>query len=206
MAAPKIRDALPADVDGLARLESSSFDTDRLAPRSFRRLIAAPTAACRVAVSGDALAGYYVLLFRAGSNAARLYSVAVDPGHRGGGLAKALLADAEVTARACGARRMRLEVRRDNDVAIRLYERRGYRPIARRAGYYADGGDALVCEKNLDPGSDERGKIAEEDRSPRDSLVRSAYIEAATGANSVAPRVASISVRSLAETAAPPPR
>jgi len=105
----------------------------------------------RVLVEGTRLLGYALLLFRRRSRVARIYSLVVDAGQRGRGLGRELLADAEVLARRRGARVLRLEVRDDNAAARALYGAAGYREIARRAGYYEDGMDALRLEKPLAP-------------------------------------------------------
>ena len=170
-----IRDADPDDVAELARLEAAVFAFDRLSPLSFRRLVAAASAACRVARSGKKLAGYHLLLFRRGTAVARLYSIAVAPDFRGRGIAEALLRDAAKVARRRRSRRLRLEVRTDNAAAIRLYERLGYRRIGCHPGYYADGADAFGYERRLDGPEKNRTTSAEEDRSPRDSRVTLAY-------------------------------
>ena len=44
--------------------------------------------------------------------------------------------------------RIRLSVRAGNISAIRLYEGFGYQRIDKWVGYYQDGADALVFEKN----------------------------------------------------------
>lgn len=149
-----IRDAGEHDLEGLAALEARCFANDRLARRSLRRLIAAPTARLRVAarrLSGTAAAilGYHLVLFREGSSVARLYSIAVDARRRGSGLGGRLLADAEAVASAARRRVLRLEVREGNRRAIGLYEARGYRPIGRYRRYYADKADAIRYEKSL---------------------------------------------------------
>ena len=194
-----IRDASKADVPDLIRLETVSFESDTLSKRSFARLVGSATAACRLALQGDAAAAYYVLLFRDGSLAARLYSIAVDPARRGGGLAKALLHDAEEAARRRGRTALRLEVRENNPAAIRLYERSGYRPIGRRPGYYADGAGAVRYEKQLGPGGDE-------DRSPRDLPAPTPYIQPVPGTRLTTPRKAATHFPSPAERVFPLPR
>ncbi|HET7718122.1 MAG TPA: N-acetyltransferase [Bauldia sp.] len=149
MRSPSIRAATLSDVDRLVALETDSFGSDRLSARSFRRLIRSASAACRVIRDGVEVLGYYILLFRAGTGVARLYSIAVDPRHRGRGLAAALLADAEAETRDRGRERLHLEVREDNPAAIRLYERLGYTLKRRCPGYYADGGDGRRYLKRL---------------------------------------------------------
>jgi ribosomal protein S18 acetylase RimI-like enzyme len=146
-----IRDAEDVDLDGLEALEARSFASDRIARRSFRRLIDGNTAALRVVVQRHEIHGYHVVLFRKGSSRARLYSIAVDRSQRGSGIGSRLLADAEAVARARRKTALRLEVREDNASAIGLYERSGFRPIGRYDGYYADGANALRYEKPLHP-------------------------------------------------------
>jgi ribosomal-protein-alanine acetyltransferase len=144
-----IRKAETGDIAAIARLEERAFASDRLSRRNIAALSRRPTAACLVAEQGGALAGYALVLFRRGSNAARLYSIAVDPASSGRGIGARLLAAAEAAALAGGAQTLRLEVRTDNDAAIRLYEGRGYRAIGRRESYYADGTAALRYERPL---------------------------------------------------------
>lgn len=139
------RDDLPA----LLALEEGTFDEDRLSPRSFRHLIAAPSAELIVAKEGGELLGYALLLFRRGATVARLYSLAISAQARGRGLGGRLLEQAERSAKGRGCKALRLEVRVDNSVAIGLYERRDYRRFGRIAGFYEDGADAWRYEKPL---------------------------------------------------------
>lgn len=147
-----LRDAVTADLDGLAAVEASSFASDRMTRSSLRRLIGRPSARLRVATAGrrrGAILGYHLVLFRKGSRVARLYSVAVDRRARGAGFGRRLVADAVAVAAAGGRRVLRLEVRRNNRRAIALYRSSGFDTIGERPGYYADGADALVMEKAL---------------------------------------------------------
>ncbi|MBI2779202.1 MAG: GNAT family N-acetyltransferase [Gammaproteobacteria bacterium] len=56
-----------------------------------------------------------------------VYSLVVDPACQGRGIARGLLEAAEQAAAAKGCITMRLEVRADNEAAIRLYCKAGYR-------------------------------------------------------------------------------
>jgi ribosomal protein S18 acetylase RimI-like enzyme len=91
-------------------------------------------------------AAYSLILTHAQRRAARLYNLAVAPAHRGRGLAGQLIKDCEAAVRAS---RITLDARLDNDTAIALYERLGFRETARRSAYYQDGMDALVMTKTL---------------------------------------------------------
>lgn len=143
------RDAVPGDVPALLAIEEAAFTTDRLSRRSFRELMAGSTARLRVAEAGGEVAGYWLLLLRQGTARARLYSIAVAPGHAGTGLGRALLADAEAAAYGAARMVLVLEVGVDNARARALYARAGYRETGRLADYYEDGTDALRMEKVL---------------------------------------------------------
>jgi ribosomal-protein-alanine acetyltransferase len=148
-----LRDATLADIDDLISLETQSFAGDRLSRRSLRRLLRAPSAALRLAVEGGRIAGYSLLLFRAGSGIARLYSIAVRPDARGGGIGSRLLEDAVMTANRRGAAALSLEVRADNAGAIALYRRAGFEPNGTREDYYEDGATALRFLRRLGGGA-----------------------------------------------------
>jgi [ribosomal protein S18]-alanine N-acetyltransferase len=143
----KIRSANLADLGVLIDLENRSFSSDRISRNALRRLIVSPSAEVIVAVSDKAVAGYAVLLYRAGSRLARLYSLAVAPEFRG--LGRELLAAAETHAARRGCLSLRLEVREDNLRAVNLYQRASYRRFGERTDYYADGATALRFEKAL---------------------------------------------------------
>jgi ribosomal protein S18 acetylase RimI-like enzyme len=144
-----IRRGKPADLDALWDLENSVFATDRMSRRSLRRLLASPSAAAIVAQSDGAIAGVAVVLFRVNSRIARLYSLAVVPKHTGRGIASALLAAAEKTARSRKCQWLRLEVHEKNHGAIKVYRRAGYYEFGRHHRYYQDRGHALRFEKQL---------------------------------------------------------
>jgi len=148
----QLEEASPADAEVLIALENRCFDGDRIRPRSLRRLLRIPTACCLVARNGVSLCGALVLLFRSGSERARIYSLAVDPAARGRGVAAALLAAAEEAARNRRCKQLTLEVRNDNAAARRLYEKAGFSLRGSRPGYYEDGAEALCFRKELNFG------------------------------------------------------
>jgi len=142
-----IRPARASDLDALVAIEVAAFESDRISRRSFRRLLASPSAAIKVAELAGKFAGYTLVLYRTGSRRARLYSIATA--HPGRGLGPALLAAAErdATLRACTM--LGLEVRAGNAHARTLYERNGFRLAGELPGYYADGAAAIRYEKAL---------------------------------------------------------
>jgi ribosomal protein S18 acetylase RimI-like enzyme len=147
--AADIRPARASDVDALLAVENAVFQTDRLQRESFRRLIDRSSAAVLVAQTDDKIAGYCIVLLRAGTPAARLYSIATVPGMTGQGVGRVLLGAAEKAAVEHGKRSLRLEVREDNKRAVSIYQRAGFRTIGAKPGYYQDGMTALRMEKSL---------------------------------------------------------
>jgi ribosomal protein S18 acetylase RimI-like enzyme len=181
MPRPNFRNAKRTDLDALAAIETTAFVSDRISRRGLLRFIGSPASACRVGLLGGAVVGYHIVLFREGSAVARLYSLAVHPDSRRGGIAAGLVADAERISRRRGKAVLRLEVRADNPGAVRLYERFGFRPLGRHRRYYADRMDALRYEKGLGLRVDR--EAPEEDRSPRDFAASPHYMTPAAGRN-----------------------
>ncbi len=150
-----IRPATIEDIDNLVRIETNSFETDRLSARSFRYLLSKANALTLVAAGADDVAqGYVMVLFNRGTSLARLYSIAVDPDVRGIGLGERLLRAAEAGAREHETACMRLEVRADDPLAQSFYRGHGYRQFAVHHHYYEDRADALRMEKSLAPRPD----------------------------------------------------
>lgn len=147
---PRVRRAVPADLDALVALEQASFAGDRLSRAQYRRHLRSDSAQVLAATHDGRLLGSAVLFFRRHGTSARLYSIATAAQARGRGVGAALLAAAEATAHTRGCRVLRLEVRIDNAAAIGLYERSGYRRGKRLPHYYEDGADGWRYEKSLD--------------------------------------------------------
>ena len=145
----RIRRATPSDLAALVDLENSTFISDRMSARQLRHHLDNASSAVLVATRDGEVVGSAVLFLHARHRSARLYSIAVSAGARGGGIGQVLLAAAERVATAQGRAVMRLEVRSENSPARKLYERNAYRSIGRRKGYYEDGHDAERYEKSL---------------------------------------------------------
>lgn len=145
----RIRRADLVDLESLVDLENGVFSGDRLSRIQLRNHLDSDTALVLVARHQGQLLGDVVLFFRKNSRVARLYSLVTAPGMRGRGIGGRLVAAAEQAARTRMCREMRLEVRVDNRVAIKLYEDEGYQRFDRRQEYYHDGCDAWRYRKQL---------------------------------------------------------
>jgi len=144
-----IRAACVSDIPALRRIEDDSFAADRLTRRNFHHLLTKGKVSCLVHEEGGQIGGYALLLFRARVPIARLYSFAVLPRERGNGIGRALLDACEREALGRNLTRLRLEVRPDNEAALRMYRAAGFHEIETVADYYEDHADALRMEKAL---------------------------------------------------------
>ncbi len=146
---PKIRPARLSDIADLLRIEDTSFAGDRLARRNFHYLLTKGKVSCLVHEDEGRIGGYAMLLFHAGLPLARLYSFAVESARRKNGIGRTLLEACEDEAHRRNCTHLRLEVRPDNDAAIRFYRRVGFREFDTAPDYYEDHATALRMEKPL---------------------------------------------------------
>lgn len=144
-----IRSANRADLDALCALEQLCFSSDRISRRSFLHFIKAEHSQLLVCEVQERVLGYVLLLFRSGTNLARIYSIAIAPENRGQGLSRRLMQAAEETALEQGASFIRLEVSNQNITAARLYQRLGYHKLCDLPDYYEDGSSGERLEKRL---------------------------------------------------------
>lgn len=145
-----IRAAVLEDADGVAALEAESLGADAWSPGLVRDGIAGdlPTVFYLVAEADDGtLVGHAVV--SAVADIAELQRIAVTPAARRTGLATALLDEGSRRARESGADRLLLEVREDNQGALRFYAARGFVEVDRRPRYYRDGTTAIVLRLPL---------------------------------------------------------
>ena len=149
-----IEPAGPDDVPVLVALHGSASSRP-WDVRSFEAFIA--DRACTTLIArdpqGDAV-GF--VTSRAAADEAEILMIAVQPDRRRAGVGAALLEALMLSLLEHGVAALFLEVGHDNIAARALYQRFGFRQVARRAGYYRaeESGvrqDALVLKRALDP-------------------------------------------------------
>lgn len=141
-----LRPAAREDVPAIGAIEKTAFPC----PWSERALygeIENDLATFKVLSLEGRVIGYYDLWICA--DEAHLLNVAVAAQARRRGYGTILLEDAIDEAERRNCRRIVLEVRSDNRAAVRLYEKYGFKTVARRPRYYANGEDADVMLKGL---------------------------------------------------------
>jgi ribosomal-protein-alanine N-acetyltransferase len=148
-----IREATSEDGPAIADLERTTFGSDAWSDGLVREglsgsvpgalyLVATSSVELETTVVGYAAASLF-------ADVAELQRIAVDAGHRRGGIASALLERVESEARRRYSERLLLEVREDNAAACAFYAARGFGEINRRPRYYSDGTTAVILAKEL---------------------------------------------------------
>jgi len=138
-----LRPMVDADLEQAVALERACHRAP-WSRRQFEEELANPLAAIDVLLLGERMGGYLCSWLIC--DELHILNVVTDPDCRRQKVATRLLRHVLERTRQGGGRRAFLEVRVGNHGAIRLYEGFGFQVISRRAGYYADGEDALVME------------------------------------------------------------
>lgn len=142
---PRIRRMVPADLDAVVAIEREVF-LFPWTPGNFSDSIGSGYHCLVLEHEGD-IFGYGVMSI--GAEEAHLLTLSIAAGSQRKGWGERLLRQFIQIAREQLALTMFLDVRESNHAAARLYERMGFRQIARRKDYYpAMGGreDSLVME------------------------------------------------------------
>jgi [ribosomal protein S18]-alanine N-acetyltransferase len=137
------------DLSEIQRIENSSFD-DPYSPMVFWSLYLGPKRIFRVLRDSNKIVAYSVAKLERSDQdgAAHLISLAVDPLSRGKGIGSKLLEDVILQTKNADpkCKKMELEVRTDNQKAIGLYQKFGFRQIGTISNYYGKGRHAWLME------------------------------------------------------------
>ena len=149
-AEPVLSEAGPRDAGAIAALHAASFRRGWSEQEVEGLLLDRQVLTHRAELRGK-LIGF--IMSRLAADEAEILSVAVAARHQGRGLARKLLNLHLRRLAGLSARAVFLEVDEHNATAIRLYDRAGFREVARRPNYYP-GGDgkpatALVLRRDL---------------------------------------------------------
>jgi ribosomal-protein-alanine N-acetyltransferase len=139
------------DLNAIEAIERASYRTP-WSRSMFAGELAKPSSLSLGAIDGETgeLLGY--LIISRYVDAWHVMNVAVSPEHRRRKIATTLLDRLFELTAGDGQRGYTLEVRVSNDVAIRLYERAGFKPRGIRRGYYTDNReDALIMWRDPEP-------------------------------------------------------
>jgi len=141
----RIENANWRDLGDLRRIEQVCFPKDAWPLLDLLAVLTYPNLVRLKAVHEGRMIGF-VAGDRKSDQLAWIATIGVLPEFRGQGIASALLKECETRL---DVARIRLNVRRENKAALRLYEDFGYRWIDTWPRYYNDGSAALIYEKVL---------------------------------------------------------
>jgi len=136
-----LRPLTEADLTAVLVIEKSSFSAP-WTKASFVHELQSSHSCLTVAEREGEVLGYLCCWYVA--DEVQILNIAVHVDHRRQGIAVLLLRSTLAVGRKQGAQSANLEVRRSNLPAIQLYKKLGFREVAVRQRYYADGEDALV--------------------------------------------------------------
>ena len=142
--------AHPSDASAIAALSKSEIEHGLAwswTPERVRKAIADQETNVVVAKEVHTLLGFGIMVYR--EETAHLCLFAVHPRFRQRGLGSAILVWLEQVAQVAGVRKVSLEARQDNALAVAFYERRGYRKAAHIVGMYQGVADGVRLEKWL---------------------------------------------------------
>lgn len=144
-----IRPAEHADLLAVVRIENESF-SQPWPYEAFDKFLGEP--GFLVALENREVVGYIIadVTSNYGRNLGHIKDIAVHPDHRGSGVGSALLTRSIAVLASRGADTVKLEVRRSNDGAKRLYRKFGFEPLRRVPGYYDNDEDAIIMIRKLE--------------------------------------------------------
>ena len=138
-----------SDLQSVMALEHASFPSDAWSEESMASELAAPTS-FYIGLFDQDLIGYAGLATIPGSFSSDIQTIAVSDSYRGRGFGKRLLEALLSQAKRLGSEQVLLEVRIDNEAAIKLYQNFGFERIDIRKRYYQpDDVDALIMRLKI---------------------------------------------------------
>jgi ribosomal-protein-alanine N-acetyltransferase len=156
-----VRPATAVDLGGLAALEAQSFPDRAWTRQQLADGLTAAGALWWVGVSRGTEARLRAYAaFQRVADEAELLRIAVTPSARRLGFGATLVAAGLEALRRTGTRSCFLEVAEDNQPALALYHRLGFRPAGRRRAYYPGGRDALLLRADLGARAGEPSRAA----------------------------------------------
>jgi ribosomal-protein-alanine N-acetyltransferase len=143
------------DITTVAAIETSAFPTSAWSTETFwTELAGVPESRWYVVAVEDAAVIGYAGLMSVGSQG-DVQTIAVAEHARTRGVGRRLLEALLDEAARRGCTQVMLEVAADNQPAQSLYDRMGFRTLAKRPGYYGPGRDARVMRRRLGGDVDE---------------------------------------------------
>jgi ribosomal-protein-alanine N-acetyltransferase len=139
------------DIEQLLRIERECFTGEAFTKEEIFLLLTNPNAISLVAKVNSEIAGFIIGVVEnhGAVKAGHVFTIDVAIKHRRKGLGMKLLGEMEKTFLNGGAETSYLEVRVDNEAAMRLYKKQGYRETKSLGNYYSTGVHGFRLVKRL---------------------------------------------------------
>jgi len=144
-----IRRARKSDLEAVLKIENSSFEAERFTRPQLLYLMTKARGLFLVLELEAEIAAYLSVLTHKKRRSLHIYSIAVDPAHRGMKLGQLLIEKTIAYALELQLPAISLEVSTRNSSAIALYTRNGFNTVEILKDYYGKGENALKMIKKL---------------------------------------------------------
>lgn len=144
----EIRDLTLNDIDRVMEIESKTFLAPWKKEEMLYELNENKFSNMAVVLVDDYIVGFYD--YWVTFDSATIAQIAVDPAYQKQHLGSLLMEEIIKDARAKKVRTMTLEVRKNNEKAVKLYQKYGFKQSLVKEKYYSNGDDAIYMIKELD--------------------------------------------------------
>jgi len=135
-----IEDASIKHLDRLHEIEMECFEREAFTRQQIAHLLTDYNSVSLVAKANGEIIGFIIgtIYIERSALIGHVLTIDVSPAYRRKGIAEGLLQGIEKIFKEKGVKACRLEMREDNVAALRLYQKSGYRKIARLKNYYGN--------------------------------------------------------------------
>ena len=144
----EIRDLTLNDIDRVMDIESKTFLAPWKKDEMLYELNENKFSNMAVILVDDYIVGFYD--YWVTFDSATIAQIAIDPTYQRQHLGSLLMEEIIKDARAKKVRTMTLEVRKNNEKAVKLYQKFGFKQTLVKEKYYSNGDDAIYMIKELD--------------------------------------------------------
>ncbi|MEM3699603.1 MAG: ribosomal protein S18-alanine N-acetyltransferase [Candidatus Bathyarchaeia archaeon] len=135
-----IEDGSIKQLDELYKIETECFNREAFSKQHIANLLTDYNCISLVAKINDKIVGFIIGMIHAERNVltGHILTIDVSPAYRRRGIAQRLLQKIEEIFKEKSVKSCCLEAREDNMAALRLYQKLGYRQVAKLEYYYGD--------------------------------------------------------------------
>ena len=145
-----IEDASIRHLDKLYEIEMECFEREAFTKQQIAHLLTDYNSVSLVAKVNSEIIGFIIgiIYLERNSPTGHILTIDISPIHRRKGIAQKLLQEIEKIFKEKGVKACRLEVREDNIAALRLYQKFGYKKVAKLKNYYGNA-HGIYLKKDL---------------------------------------------------------